>query len=145
MNRAEMAVLMKGIAPVMREVITRTVQPLVDRLVAIEGREPEKGDKGDPGKHGCNLQDFAARVLEDDRTIEFSFRSGEYEHIATMKWPTVIDRGVYKEGRVYDAGDGVTWGGSWWIAQKETSAKPDSPDSGFRLAVKKGRDGKDAK
>ena len=47
--------------------------------------------------------------------------------------------------RTYVRGDAVTWGGSLWIAQKETSAKPDSPESGFRLAVKKGRDGKDAK
>jgi hypothetical protein len=55
----------------------------------------------------------------------------------------VIDRGVWREGQEYKAGDGVTWAGSYWIAQKDTSAKPDSGD-GFRLAVKRGRDGKSA-
>jgi collagen type III alpha len=57
----------------------------------------------------------------------------------------VIDRGVYKAGETYEPGDAVTWGGSLWIAQKQTDAKPDTPESGFRLAVKRGRDGKDAK
>lgn len=55
----------------------------------------------------------------------------------------VIDRGVWKEGKAYLQGDGVTWGGSFWIAQKETEAKPDAADGSWRLSVKKGRDGKD--
>jgi hypothetical protein len=59
--------------------------------------------------------------------------------------PALVDRGVWKEGETYEAGSAVSFGGSLWLAQRSTSAKPDSPDSGFRLAVKKGRDGKDAK
>ena len=39
-------------------------------------------------------------------------------------------------------GDGTTWGGSFWIAQGETGEKPDT-GKGWRLAVKKGRDGRD--
>jgi hypothetical protein len=66
-------------------------------------------------------------------------------HSYELEFPVPIDRGVFKEGEPYVRGDVVTWGGSLWIAQKATSAKPDSPDSGFRLAVKRGRDGKDAK
>jgi hypothetical protein len=54
----------------------------------------------------------------------------------------VIDRGVWREGQ-YKAGDAVTWAGSLWIAQKDTDAKPDSGD-GWRLSVKRGRDGKAA-
>lgn len=74
---------------------------------------------------------FVLRFTQGDRSKEFSFDV-----------PVVIDRGVYKDGAIYAAGDGVTWAGSYWIAQKETSSKPDSGD-GFRLAVKRGRDGKD--
>jgi integrin beta 3 len=103
------------------------------------------GAPGKDGRDGFSLEDFDCRVLEDDRTIELSFRSGDHEHIATLKWPTVIDRGVYKAGEQYDAGDAATWGGSLWIAQRATDQKPDTPDSGWRLAVKRGRDGKDAK
>jgi hypothetical protein len=103
------------------------------------------GEKGKDGRDGFKLEDFDVRVLEDDRTVEFAFKSETHEHIATLKWPTVIDRGVFKAGETYDAGDAVTWGGSLWIAQRQTDAKPDTADSGFRLAVKRGRDGKDAK
>jgi integrin beta 3 len=103
------------------------------------------GDKGQDGRDGFGFDDMDVCVLDDDRTIELSFKRGEEEKVFTLKWPTVIDRGVFKHGETYQAGDAVTWGGSLWIAQKETGTKPDTPDSGFRLAVKRGRDGKDAK
>jgi len=103
------------------------------------------GEKGADGRDGFGFDDMDACVLDDDRTIELSFRRGEEEKVFTFKWPTAIDRGVYKADETYEAGDGVSWGGSWWIAQKQTDAKPDTQDSGWRLAVKRGRDGKDAK
>lgn len=103
------------------------------------------GRDGKRGKDGLGFDDMDVQVLDDDRTIELAFRRGDEEKAFTLKWPTIIDRGVYKAGESYDAGDAVTWGGSLWIAQRATDAKPDTPESGFRLAVKKGRDGKDAK
>jgi hypothetical protein len=115
---------------------------------ATKNLGPVCGKDGEPGKDGRDgfkLEDFDVRVLDDDRTVEFAFKSETHEHIATLKWPTVLDRGVFKAGETYDAGDAVTWGGSLWIAQRQTDAKPDTADSGFRLAVKRGRDGKDAK
>jgi integrin beta 3 len=39
----------------------------------------------------------------------------------------------------------AVWGGSLWVATKETDAKPDAPDSGWMIAARKGRDGKSAK
>lgn len=103
------------------------------------------GEPGKDGRDGFGFDDMDACVLDDDRTIELSFKRGEEEKAFTFKWPTPIDRGVYKASESYSTGDAVTWGGSLWIAQKETDAKPDTPDSGWRLAVKKGRDGKDAR
>jgi hypothetical protein len=108
-------------------------------IVGKDGRD------GEPGKDGFGFDDMDACVLDDDRTIELSFRRGDEEKAFTFKWPVPVDRGVYKAGETYQPGDCVTWGGSLWIAQKETGEKPDSPESGFRLAVKRGRDGKDAK
>jgi Collagen triple helix repeat (20 copies) len=67
------------------------------------------------------------------------------ELVRTIARAVVIDRGVYREGEKYAKGDGVTWGGSFWIAQKDTDSKPDSADGSWRLAVKRGRDGADAK
>jgi hypothetical protein len=101
------------------------------------------GENGKDGKDGFSLEDFACHLQEDGRTIELSFKSGEYEHVATLKWPAPIYCGVFKQDQEYEAGDVVTWGGSAWIAKMKTSAKPDSPDSGWTLFVKRGRDGKD--
>jgi hypothetical protein len=55
-------------------------------------------------------------------------------------------KGVFVEGE-FRQGDSVTFGGSLWVAQKDgPSGRPGEPDSdGWKLAVKKGRDGKDGR
>lgn len=56
--------------------------------------------------------------------------------------PTMIYRGVFAPGS-YERGDTVTWGGSLWHCDEPTSDKPGELNSkGWRLTVKKGRDGK---
>jgi len=59
-----------------------------------------------------------------------------------IKTAIVLDAGVWKEGITYAAGDGVTLGGSFFIAQISTIAKPGKSDE-WRLAVKRGSDGRD--
>jgi hypothetical protein len=110
-------------------------------LGPVVGRD---GKPGENGHDGFSLDDFDCQPV-DERTIKLMFTRGEVMHSFELEFPVIIDRGVYKEGESYVRGDAVTWGGSLWIAQAETKAKPDGPDSGWRLAVKKGRDGKDAK
>lgn len=57
--------------------------------------------------------------------------------------PVMIYRGVFSPGD-YLPGDTVTWAGSLWHCEEPTSDKPGEPASkGWRLAVKRGRDGKD--
>jgi len=101
------------------------------------------GERGADGRDGLGFEDMDACVLDDDRTIELSFRRGEEEKCFTFKWPTAIYRGVFSEGTDYQAGDMVTWGGSLWHCDTPTKDKPGT-DS-WTLAAKKGRDGKDAK
>lgn len=99
---------------------------------------------GDPGRDGFSLDDFDCQPV-DDRTIKLMFTRGDEMHSYELEFPVITDCGVFKEGEQYVRGNAVTWGGSLWIAQRDTSSKPDAPDSGFRLAVKRGRDGKDFK
>jgi hypothetical protein len=47
-----------------------------------------------------------------------------------------IDRGVYRQGMKASAGDAVTYGGSYWIARRETAEPPKGPSDDWRLAVK---------
>jgi len=54
------------------------------------------------------------------------------------------DKGVWKPGCLYRKMNIVTDGGSLWIAQRPTEEKPGDGD-GWRLAVKRGRDGRDVK
>ncbi len=60
----------------------------------------------------------------------------------TFKMPVILDAGVFRRGNDYEKGDSVTWDGSTWIAQKDTSDKPGESDA-WRLSTKRGRDGKD--
>jgi integrin beta 3 len=57
--------------------------------------------------------------------------------------PVIVDRGVWKSQK-YEPGDAVTWRGSLWICKAETESKPNDVAEHWRLAVKRGRDGKDS-
>ena len=51
-------------------------------------------------------------------------------------------RGVYRAGIRYQPQDAVTWGGSLWVAQEATDAKPGEAEAesrSWRLAVKRGK------
>lgn len=58
--------------------------------------------------------------------------------------PGVVYRGVFQKGLVFEAGDACTYGGSIWIASRKGMQSPGEDKEMWRLAVKRGRDGKDA-
>lgn len=98
----------------------------------------------------CIVEGIAEHRIEqvDERTFQaVSVLSSGCEVRKSISVPAVIDRGVYTADVAYKSGDGVTWGGSYWIATKdEPAGKPGEPGSdGWRLAVKRGRDGKDGR
>jgi integrin beta 3 len=118
-----------------------------------------RGEKGDTGRDGRDAADLAAlrsyvaeKIAEEigglcekmtitspdnGRTISFEF--GNWVH--DIKTAIPLDVGVWVE-RSYIAGDAVSHGGSLFIAQKSTTAKPGKSDD-WRLAVKRGSDGRD--
>lgn len=122
----------------------------------IVGRDGEPGEKGLDGKDGRDGADGKDGLSFADFLFDLEY---DGERAVTMKWsdaagktvtrdivlPAVIDRGVYKAGQSYERGDAVSFGGSIWIAQKDTAAKPGNGESSWRLAVKHGRDGRDGK
>lgn len=117
-------------------------------VAALERLIAEKVDaipRPKDGKDGFSLTDFDVSSGADGRSIIWSFEQGENRFEVEMKHPIPIYRDVFKEGQEYEPGDMVTWAGSVWHCCQKTTAKPDGPDSGWKLAVKKGRDGKDAK
>jgi integrin beta 3 len=106
---------------------------------------PVVGKDGEPGKDGADALGFDDLSIEFDgeRTFKFVMVQGDRrKEFGPFAMPVIIDRGVFKEGNSYQRGDGTTWGGSFWIAQEDTSDKPETSKA-WRLAVKRGRDGKD--
>lgn len=99
---------------------------------------------GKDGAPGIGFDDLTVEY-DGERTIKLKMERGEMIKESSIVLPVNIDRGIYSESKQYEAGDSVTWAGSYWIAQRATSLKPDSADSGWRLAVKRGRDGKDGR
>lgn len=64
--------------------------------------------------------------------------------LKTVRIGFPIYKGVYEQDESYEPDDMVTFGGSVWVAGAETKSKPGTDDT-WKLAVKKGRDGRDAK
>lgn len=118
----------------------RRAQDLLQKAV---DRIPGPKD-GKDGTDGLGFDDLQAQ-FDGERTVTLKFQRGEQTKAFDMVLPIVLDRGVFRDGSEYEKGDSVTWAGSSWIAQQKTLAKPDTANSGWRLAVKRGRDGKDGR
>jgi hypothetical protein len=122
---------------------TRDLGPVVGK----DGKDGEPGKDGAPGEDGLGFEEMDEILDEDGRTIIRRYsrdgRIKEYRHT----FGVVLDKGVFKDGTEYQRGDGVSYGGSFWIAQGTTTDKPDDKTEtgrkSWRLAVKRGRDGKD--
>jgi hypothetical protein len=53
----------------MQDYIARAVQPLVSRIKALEDRQPEKGDDGNPGKDGEPGKDGKSFTIEEAENL----------------------------------------------------------------------------
>lgn len=99
--------------------------------------------KAKDGRDAIDIDGFDLSLGDDDRTVTVSLKRGETVIEKSIKIPSLIDRGVYSDLYTYEKGDGVSYAGSFWIVQKDgPEGKPGSSDD-FRLAVKRGRDGKE--
>ena len=108
-------------------------------LGLVVGKDGAPGKDGAAGRDGFGFDDLVA-AHDGERTLTLTFVKGEAKKEFAFTVPAVIDRGVWREGQ-FKAGDGVSWDGSWFVAQEDTDKKPGTPDSGWRLAAKRGRDG----
>lgn len=122
-----------------------------------DGRDGLPGVPGGPGKDGLNGKDgingidgrdglgFDDVAVEQagDRGFVIRFIRGDQVKEFPIALSAFVDRGVWRDG-AYLKGDGVSWGGSFFIAQTDTTDKPET-SAAWRLAVKRGRDGKEGK
>lgn len=184
MTLKDLAILAKGLAPLFRDVTIR-LDALSKKERGLDGKDgapgargPEgppgppgrdgrdglpgiPGDAGQAGKDGIDGLGFDdLSVLHDgERTVTFRFQNGARLKDFQVVIPAVIYRGIYIEGKTYEIGDVVTYGGSAWHCKKATGLKPDyiaqrdqqnntlGPQGKdfWTLMTKSGRDGKDGR
>jgi hypothetical protein len=110
----------------------------------VVGKDGAPGKDGAAGADGLGFEDMTEELADDGRTIIRRYQRGDLIKEFRHTFAVVLDRNIFKDGNTYVPGDGVTYGGSFWIAQKEDPGVPgDGP--GWRLAVKRGQNGRDAK
>lgn len=94
------------------------------------------------GRDGVGVKDIE---LVRGRVLRFTLPDGGVKEMVTA---LPLYRGVFKEGTEYELNDLVTYGGHMWIGLKADGlkSKPDAQDNdSWRLCVKKGSDGRDAR
>ena len=133
-----------ALADVVETVIKAAIGPLVARVKALEtlgGRETMPGPIGPQGPAGADGIGFDDYALDYDgeRTITHRWTRGDRTVETVIKLPAMIYRGVYVMGKFYERGDCVTWAGSLWHANADTTTRPgDGP--AWTMAVKRGKD-----
>lgn len=130
--------------------LTKEMGAMRERLAVAEVRQLMPGPAGAPGKDGRDGVDGLGiddlMVEQTDRSFTVKAVKGDrVKTIGTATFPVLIYRGVFAEGTEYEKGDLVTWGGSQWHCSEPTTTKPGENSSAWKLAVKRGRDGKDGK
>lgn len=99
---------------------------------------------GQRGDDGFSVDDVEFIDGEDVFTLRLKSKSGRvYE--GKFNKPSIADhyKGIWSPG-LHKRGALVTWGGSMWMAKRDTEVKPDTKDNDdWKLVVKRGRDGKD--
>ena len=118
------------------------LEKAIDRI-----EKPENGQDGKDGRDGRDAFDLDDLAMEFDgeRTLTLKFERAGVIKQSSIKIPALIDRGTFQAQSGYERGDAVTWGGALWIAQKDAPQDKPGEGDGWRLAVKRGRDGKDGR
>lgn len=83
-------------------------------------------------------------AVEHDGERGFTIRTGGGK-VSRFTLPAIIDRGVWRADGQYAAGDAVTSDGSLWVAREDGPAHEPGKGPQWRLAVMRGRNGRDAK
>lgn len=107
-----------------------------------DGADGRDGVDGKDGRDGFSLKAFDVATPDGGRTLVFAFEDGETRFEAHLDTAMMIYRGVFRDGEPYSPGDTVTWGGSLWHCNADTTDKPGEGGDAWTLAAKKGRDGK---
>ena len=94
-----------------------------------------------PGRDGIGTREELVAVARELITLELDAAVEKAVTFAVAQVPRIEYKGVWEPGE-HTRGNCTTWGGSLWICVVEkTTAKPET-NADWKLAVKRGRDGR---
>jgi hypothetical protein len=93
-------------------------------------------------KDGMGFDDLSVEY-DGERTFKFVMTRGTETKEYAFDIPVLIYRDLYSDAKTYVRGDSVTWDGSIWHAQVDGAKEKPGTGKEWRLAVKKGKPGKD--
>lgn len=155
MTAADLGALIRGLAPAFRDYVHSVLQPVDDRVSLLESQPPAvagpPGEKGLDGKDGAPGRDGKIENLmvkfDGERTITLCHKNGDPVEGGVITFPAMIYRGIYQEGKTYQPGDVMTWGGHAWHCRKATTLRPGfaplCQDQGENFGKPEGPQGKD--
>jgi hypothetical protein len=129
---------------VLETVVAKWALDFERRAADLLQRAVDKFPVPKDGRDALDLDDLSVEH-DGDGNVTLRFVRGELRKEFSIRLPRFKDCGVFREGVEHRAGDGVTWGGSFFIAQKDAPAGKPGESDDWRLAVKRGRDGKDGR
>jgi len=126
MNQGEIAAIMKGIAPVLRDAITTAIQPVIYRLIALESREPAQGEAGTDGKDADPEVILAAVKSQVEKAVAAlpspkdgtDGKDGDDGNDGADAYPGEA-KGLYNPEAEYRALDVVSFNGCEWRAKSD--------------------------
>lgn len=137
------AAIAAQLAPELERVVADHVARLPVPAAGKDGAPGAAGRDGKDGRDGRDGKDADMNIAVELVRNEMARQIAALDKVKGDPGVSLVDRGVYKPGETYQPMNVATFGGSLWIAQEETNAKP-GESKAWRLAVKCGRDGRDA-
>lgn len=131
LDREDIAVIARGAAAAVRQAL----KTLETRLGLLEQRAASGIQSVNIRNHDEDRRSFVQIItMADGRKIE-----SEFKLVGSMQY-----REIHENGRKYEIGDVVTYDGSMWVALRDTVGAP-GKSADWRLAVKRGQDGRNLK
>jgi hypothetical protein len=140
---ADPAAIAAQLAPELERIVVDHIARLPVPVAGKDGVPGEAGRDGKDGRDGRDGKDADMTIAVELVRNEMARQIAALDKVKGDPGVSLVDRGVYKTGETYQPMNVATFGGSLWIAQEETAAKP-GESKAWRLAVKCGRDGRDA-
>jgi hypothetical protein len=138
---AQLVTLTKEVGALRERVAVVEVRPLAPGPPGAPGKDGRDGSDGRDGVDGLGFDDLGVRL--DGKTLTMEYSRGAAVKSFPLTLPIPVWVGVYQEHTTYTKGDLVTWAGSTWHCNEETSTKPGDGSKAWTLMVKRGRDGRD--